>query len=69
MQVFLPPYSPKLNPIERLQKFWRQKIIDTQFYRTKGALRTAVLHFFRRFDECGKEPAALLTRKFHIEAI
>ena len=66
VQVFLPPYSPNLNLIERLWKFLRQKIIDTQFYRTKGAFKTAVLDFFTRLDEYGQELESLLTRKFYI---
>jgi transposase len=65
-QVFLPPYSPNLNLIERFWKFLRQKIINTTFYRTKGQFRTAVLDFFTRLDEFGQDLAALLTRKFHI---
>ena len=66
VQVFLPPYSPNLNLIERLWKFLRQKIINTRFYRTKGAFKTAVLDFFDRLPEFGPELASLLTRKFHI---
>jgi transposase len=65
-QVFLPPYSPNLNLIERFWKFLRQKIINATFYRTKGQFRTAVLDFFTRLDEFGQDLAALLTRKFHI---
>ena len=66
VQVFLPPYSPNLNLIERFWKFLRQKIINTAFYRTKGQFKEAVLHFFTRLDEYGPELASLLTRKFHI---
>jgi len=66
VQVFLPPYSPNLNLIERLWKFLRQKVIDTQFYRTKGAFKNAVLDFFTRLKEYGPELASLLTLKFHI---
>jgi transposase len=65
-QVFLPPYSPNLNLIERFWKFLRQKIINATFYRTKGQFRTAVLDFFTRLDEFGQDLASLLTRKFHI---
>jgi transposase len=65
-QVFLPPYSPNLNLIERFWKYLRQKIIHTTFYRTKGAFRTAVLDFFTRLPEFGQDLASLLTRKFHI---
>ncbi|MEJ7662224.1 MAG: transposase [Hymenobacter sp.] len=36
--MFLPPYSPNLNLIERFWKYLRQKIINTTFYRTKGAV-------------------------------
>ena len=65
-QVFLPPYSPNLNLIERFWKFLRQKIINTTFYRTKGQFKTAVLDFFDRLPECGQDLASLLTRKYHI---
>ena len=65
-QVFLPPYSPNLNLIERLWKFLRQKIINATFYRTKGQFRQAVLGFFNRLDEFGHELASLLTLNFHL---
>ena len=66
VQVFLPTYSPNLNLIERFWKFLRQKIINTCFYRTKGAFKTAVHAFFNRLDEIGPQLASLLTRNFHI---
>lgn len=65
-QVFLPPYSPNLNLIERLWKFLRQKIINTTFYRTKGAFKPAVLHFFDRLPEFGQELASRLTLNFRV---
>ena len=65
-QVFLPPYSPNLNLIERLWRYLRQKIINTTFYRTKGQFRATVLDFFDRLPEFGQDLASLLTRKFHI---
>lgn len=66
VQVFLPPYSPNLNLIERLWKFLRQKIINPCFYRTKGQFRQAVLGFFSRLPEFGQELASLLTLNFHL---
>ena len=66
MQVFLPPYSPNLNLIERLWKFLRQKIINTAFYRTKGPFKTAVLDFFDRLPEFGPELASRMRLKFHV---
>jgi len=65
-QVFLPPYSPNLNLIERFWKYLRQKISNPTFYRTKGQFRTAVLDFFTRLPEFGQDLVSLLTRKFHI---
>lgn len=52
-QVFLPPYSPNLNLIERLWKFVRQKIINTTFCRPEGAFKTTVLCFFDQLPEFG----------------
>ena len=66
VQVFLPPYSPNLNLIERLWKFLRQKIINTAFYRTKGQFKTAVLDFFDRLPEFGQELASRMQLKFHV---
>ena len=66
VQVFLPPYSPNLNLIERLWKFLRQKIIDTAFYRTKGQFKTAVLDFFDRLPEFGQDLASRMSLKFHV---
>ena len=66
VQVFLPPYSPNLNLIERLWKFLRQKIINPCFYRTKGQFRQAVLGFFNRLDEFGHELTSLLALNFHL---
>ncbi|AWM31455.1 IS630 family transposase [Hymenobacter nivis] len=65
-QVFLPPYSPNLNLIERFWKYLRQKIINSTFYRTKGQFKKAVLNFFDRLPEFGQDLTSLLTRKYHI---
>ena len=65
-QVFLPPYSPNLNLIERFWKYLRQKSINTPFYRTKGQFRAAVPDFFTRLPEFGSDLASRLTRKFHV---
>jgi len=65
-QVFLSPYSPNLNLIERSWKHLRQKIVNTSFYRTKGQSCTAVLDFFNRLPEFDQYLAFLLTEKFHV---
>ena len=65
-QVFLLPYSPNRNLMERFWKRPRQKIINTSFYRPKGQFRTAILDFFARLPEFGQDLVSRLTRKFHI---
>ena len=66
MQVFLPPYSPHLNLMERLWKFLRQKIINTAFYCTRDQFKTAVLDFFDRLPEFGLELVSRMRLKFHV---
>ncbi|MDR0541164.1 MAG: IS630 family transposase, partial [Dysgonamonadaceae bacterium] len=55
-QIFLPPYSPNLNLIERLWRFLRKKVINTHFYRTKELFRKAI-HVF--FDDIGQYKSEL----------
>jgi hypothetical protein len=48
-QIFLPPYSPNLNLIERLWRFMKKKVINTNFYRTKELFRRAVMNSSKTF--------------------
>ena len=65
-QIFLPPYSPNLNLIERLWKFLRKKVINTGFYRTKEKFRQAVKDFFDNIGNYKEELESLLTLKFRL---
>ena len=65
-QIFLPPYSPNLNLIERLWKFLRKKVINTGFYRTKEKFRQAVKDFFDNIGDYKEELESLLTLKFRL---
>lgn len=65
-QIFLPPYSPNLNLIERLWKFLRKKVINTGFYRTKEEFRNAIRNFFENIGKFRKELESLLTLKFRL---
>ena len=64
--IFLPPYSPNLNLIERLWKFMRKKIINTKFYRTKEEFRQAILKFFENINQYKDELSSLMTLNFHV---
>ena len=65
-QIFLPPYSPNLNLIERLWKFLRKKIINTGFYRTKEKFEQAIRDFFVNIGAYKEELESLLTLKFRL---
>lgn len=65
-QVFLPPYSPNLNLIERLWKFLRKKVINTGFYRTKEKFRKAIQNFFDNIANFKEELETLLTLNFRL---
>src|SRR5690606_30728534 len=43
---FLPPYSPNLNPIERLWKWMKERVIYNTYYEHFEDFREAVLGFF-----------------------
>ena len=64
VQVFLPPYSPNINLIERLWKFMRKKAIDPIFYRTKEKFRLGILSFFENIAQYETELKSLLTLNF-----
>ena len=64
IQVFLPPYSPNLNLIERLWKLLRKKCISTHYYPDFKDFRQAVLHFFEHLGQYKKELDTLITFKF-----
>ena len=65
-QIFLPPYSPNLNLIERLWRFLRKKVIDKEFYRTKELFREAIKKFFKNITKYKSELETLLTLNFRL---
>jgi transposase len=49
---YLPPYSPNLNPIERLWKIMREKKLYNQYYETSVSCFQEIRSFFK--DEVPK---------------
>jgi len=47
--IFLPPYSPNLNLIERLWKLMRKEVINNKYYEKYKEFREAIWEFF---EEC-----------------
>ncbi len=44
---YLPPYSPNLNPIERLWKIMHEKVSANKYYETFSDFTEATLNFFK----------------------
>ena len=64
--VFLPSYSPNLNLIERLWKFFRKKILYHKHYSSLGEFRLVTMDFFKNLSSHKEELATLLTENFEI---
>jgi transposase len=66
--LFLPPYAPNLNLIERLWKFMHKKVLHNQYYDTYDKFKAAIYQFFEKINAGGyaAELDSLLREKFHI---
>lgn len=64
--IFLPPYSPNLNLIERLWKLLRKKVISNHYYDSFKKFRDAVLGFFDKSDKMKDEIEKFIGNKLHL---
>ena len=64
--IFLPSYSPNLNLIERLWKFFKEKVLYNTYYETVDKFRSACIKFFRNIGKYEKEISAFMSAEFHI---
>jgi len=64
--VFLPPYSPNLNLIERYWKFFKSKVIYGIYYETFAEFKMACDHFFENTESFKDDLCTLLNEKFQI---
>lgn len=64
--IFLPSYSPNLNLIERLWRFFHQKITWNHYFETYEEFRRVSLRFFRNLKLYEKELSTLLTDNFQL---
>jgi len=65
--IFLPPYSPNLNLIERYWKFFKKKILNNYYYETFDEFTRVCESFFRKHKKYLSELQTLLTENFHIQ--
>ena len=64
--LFLPPYSPNLNIIERLWKFFKKKVIYNTYYEKFTLFRQYCLDFFRHLKKYRPELETLMTDNFQL---
>ncbi|MGZ5136018.1 MAG: IS630 family transposase [Flavitalea sp.] len=53
---FLPPYSPNLNPIERLWKFMNEHVLYNRYYEKFNDFKKEVLGFLQRLKGTEDDP-------------
>lgn len=63
--LFLPPYSPNLNLIERLWRLLKKIVLYNQYYEKFSDFRLAILTFFKNIKRYRSQLESLLTLKFH----
>ena len=64
--LFLPPYSPNLNLIERFWKFLRKKITRNTYYATFADVRAAIQRLVTNIEPYTEELTTLMTENFHL---
>lgn len=64
--VFLPPYCPNLNLIERLWKFCYEKVLYNKYYDKFSDFKNAVMGFFENICNFKEELDKRLVEKFQI---
>lgn len=63
--LYLPPYSPNLNLIERLWKFMKKKCLYAKYYKDFFSFKSAITTFLNETQTIYKdELASLLTLRF-----
>lgn len=66
--VFLPPYAPNLNLIERLWKFFHKKVMYNHYHATYADFQQAITTFFENLNahQYADELRSLLAENFQI---
>lgn len=64
--VFLPPYAPNLNLIERFWRFFKKTVLYGHYYETFAQFKAACDQFFTGLDQYHASLRSLLTDRFQI---
>ncbi len=60
---FLPPYSPNLNPIERLWKWMNERVINNKNYEKFSDFRDSIFKFLGRLFDPPEDLLYILKRR------
>lgn len=64
--IFLPPYSPNLNLIERLWRFFHNKVTWNHYFETFEEFRRETLKFFKHLEKYKPDLDTLLADNFQL---
>ena len=64
--MYLPAYSPNLNPIERLWKFMKKKVMANTYFPDVETFQQELMLFLRGIRKHKQELSTLITDNFHI---
>jgi transposase len=64
--IFLPPYAPNLNLIERLWKYFRKTVLYNRYYERFAEFKRACLEFFAHIKDHRAALRTLLTENFEV---
>jgi transposase len=64
--IFLPSYSPNLNLIERLWKFFKKKVLYNTYYSGIDEFRQACIKFFKNIEKYNEELSSIMSGEFEL---
>jgi transposase len=64
--VYLPSYSPNLNPIERLWKFFKKIVLRNKYFEKFDEFKDACFGFFKNIDQYNKELRSIINCNFRV---
>ena len=64
--MYLPPYSPNLNIIERLWRLLKKEVLYNRYIEKFSDFRKIVLGFFENIKDYSSQLKTLMSLKFHL---
>jgi transposase len=56
--VFIPPYSPELNPIEKMWRWLKDMVIVNRFHKSESEIRSSISEFLTFIHTCPEKVLA-----------